>query len=492
MTAIRRQRPFLAAPRYVHVAIASQSGRRHLRLAPQATYLQKRVKSSAAAVNDDDDYSDLTPFLLADIGEGIAEVEVLQWFVEVGEEVKQFDRICEVQSDKATVEITSRYDGRIASLEYQVGDMAKVGQPLLLLESDDGGNADLKEGQEKIFKIEAFKEEEPLQIPTIASRFQLSTDDETNVSSPNKTRKVPTSPAIRKLAKEHNLDLSTIVGSGPKGRVLKGDVLIVLRERGFIVQPSTTSPSATAQSITGSSPATVITSIHQASLPLQEDTILELRGYNRLMVQSMIASLQIPHMVYADELNVTQLVAHKQSLPFLPYLCKAVSKALSEYPLLNSSFNGESISLHKDHNLGIAMDTPRGLIVPVIHEAQNKTIAEIFQELKRLKELAQTGTVPSHDLQGATFTLSNIGAIGGGGTYMSPIVTPPQVAIGAVGKIQRLPRFVDDSNDVVEAHICTVSWAGDHRVVDGATMARFHGQVKHYMQEPLAILKNCK
>jgi 2-oxoisovalerate dehydrogenase E2 component (dihydrolipoyl transacylase) len=483
---------------YLHAA------RPHLpaRKIPSSAALASWNRFKSTATMAEEDKQTMTPFLLADIGEGIAEVEILQWFVEAGEEVKQFDRICEVQSDKATVEITSRYDGRIASLEYQVGEMAKVGLPLLFLETDDDGIEN--QDSDRVI-MEEFKEEEPLQIPTIASQFQLSADDE-NLSPPQTKGKVQTTPAIRKMSKEHNLDLSTIVGTGPKGRVLKGDVLTVLRERG-LVQPPATSPTmntkmSVAQSSTkvstnvdSSDPPSVITSIDQASLPLQDDTILELRGYNRLMVKSMVASLQIPHMVYADELDLTQLMIHKQSLPFLPYLCKAVSKALAEYPVLNSSFIAESnsVHLHKDHNLGIAMDTPRGLIAPVIAQAQNKTIAEIQEELKRLKELAQNGTVPSQDLQGATFTISNIGAIGGNGTYMSPIVTPPQVAIGAFGKIQRLPRFVSpDSNQVEEARICTVSWAGDHRVVDGATMARFHGQVKQYMQDPISILKDCR
>ena len=170
-----------------------------------------------------------------------------------------------------------------------------------------------------------------------------------------------------------------------------------------------------------------------------------------------------------------------------------------DYPLLNSSYDqsNNSITLWKDHNIGIAMDTPRGLIVPVIHKCQDKSITDILDDLKRLKALAQEqGTVPSEDLQGATITLSNIGAIGAG-TYMSPIVTAPQVAIGAMGKIQRLPRFVDNgenskSNVVEEVHVCNVSWGGDHRVIDGATMARFHKQWKDYVEDPMKLIQDLK
>ena len=499
---------------------------------------------SSTAVQDDDDDDDTTtsnsnsnnnptiPFLLADIGEGIAEVELLQWFVQEGDTVQQFDRICEVQSDKATVEITSRYDGNITSLEHVVGDMVPVGSPLLFLESleeEEDGVVSLHTASTHTEPMEY--DEQLLHIPTIASQYHLSAavgdedndddDDDAATTTTTTTRfqqqKVQTTPAIRKLAMEYNLDLSTIVGTGPKGRVLKGDVLTVLRERGLMEMPAkttttmTTTAASTIAPSSSSSSSKLITSMDQATLPLQEDTTLEIRGYNRLMVQTMTASLQIPHMVYADEINVNQLLAYKKQLPFLPFIIKAVSQSLHKYPLLNASFfdnnqgsssnpKNSSITLFRNHNIGIAMDTPRGLIVPVIRHVQEKSIVEIAAELKRLKELATQGTVPSEDLQGATFTLSNIGAIGGGGTYMSPIITPPQVAIGAIGQIQRLPRFANNNNDnsentsrqVEEAHICTISWGGDHRVVDGATLARFHTQWKGYMQNPISLVQEMK
>ena len=148
-------------------------------------------------------------------------------------------------------------------------------------------------------------------------------------------------------------------------------------------------------------------------------------------------------------------------------------------------------------DIGIAMDTPRGLIVPVIKQCQNKSLPELAEELKHLKAAVAEGVggLAASDLKGATFTLSNVGAIGGGGTYMSPIVTPPQVAIGALGQIRRLPRYVTlsstdpaQSQTIEEAHICAVSWAADHRVVDGATVARFHKSFKEYMEDPIKLL----
>lgn len=516
----------------------------------------RRFKGSALPYDDghDDDLPTPTtsttattttntiPFLLADIGEGIAEVELMQWFVQRGDIVQQFDRICEVQSDKATVEITSRYDGMVDSLEHNVGDMVKVGTPLLYMVSSEE-----ETGQgEKIETVASSRQEqeaqeEPLRIPTIAARYHFQSDDDDGdgggtlkevaaippLPYNNNNNKVQTSPAIRKLAREHDLDLSTIVGTGPKGRVTKGDVLTVLRERGMVTStnfPSTTAPVATPitaaptkaapPGVTSpdTSPSTTTasaTSLGQVQLPLQHDTVLQLRGYNRLMVQSMTASLQIPHMVYSDEIDLTTFLRYKKAQPsqklgFLPFAIKAVSKALEKYPLLNASYQTSDsggddhqqqshVTMWKDHNIGIAMDTPRGLVVPVLKQCQDQSIPELANQLKRLKEAALTGTIPVEDLTGATFTLSNIGAIGAGGTYMCPVVTSPQVAIGALGKIQRLPRFVSsDSTEVHEAHICVVSWGGDHRVVDGATMARFHTQWKEYMEDPLRLLLEMK
>eukprot|EP00934_Nitzschia_sp_Nitz4_P009339 Nitzschia sp. Nitz4//scaffold175_size95217//32564//34132//NITZ4_004720-RA/size95217-processed-gene-0.49-mRNA-1//1//CDS//3329538930//9329//frame0 len=438
------------------------------------------------------------PFLLADIGEGIAEVELLQWFVQPGDTVQQFDLICEVQSDKATVEITSRYDGKIASLEHAVGDMVPVGKPLLFMDAEGHEHDDPSAGGSAAVE-EAVPETppaptEPLQAPsTTPSEPEVVTPPPT-MTTPGSNNKVLTTPAIRKIAKENSLDLSTITGTGPKGRILKGDVLAYLKEKdgapaiGGSTVPSSASSVSSSTTTTASSS---VTSVDQLQLPLQQDTVLELRGYTRLMVQSMTASLQIPHMVFGDEVDITAL--RISSLPFLPFCIKATSVALSNYPLLNSTFDSANNQLHlrKDHNIGIAMDTPRGLIVPVLKQVQDKSIEEIVQDLERLKEAARNGAVPSDDLQGATFTLSNIGAIGAG-TYMSPIITSPQVAIGALGSIQRLPRFVGDSMEVQEAHIVHFSWAGDHRVIDGATMARFHKKFQSMVEDPLQLVRELK
>jgi len=202
-------------------------------------------------------------------------------------------------------------------------------------------------------------------------------------------------------------------------------------------------------------------------------------------------------MGYGDEVDVTRLLEHKRyleasastRLSVLALSVKALSLAMLEYPAINSSICLESmtLTLHPNHNVGIAMDTPRGLAVPVIRNCQDKSIVEITQEIDRLKSLAQEGRLAKEDLDGSTITLSNIGSIGG--TYTSPIISSPQVAIGAMGKIRRTPRFVDDSSlEVEEAHIMTMTWAGDHRALDGATLARFAERWKQYLETPTQML----
>ncbi|KAI2503099.1 dihydrolipoamide acetyltransferase [Fragilaria crotonensis] len=440
-----------------------------------------RYKSSLPI--DDDDYQNksLIPFLLADIGEGIAEVEVLQWFVEPGEQVKQFDKVCEVQSDKANVEITSRFDGVVESLADS-SQMVRVGTPLMHLWVERTNDADKATTVAPMHNVDV--EQDKLHIPTFASSYQ--------------TNKVSATPAVRKLGMEYSLDLGNVVGSGPNGRVLKSDVLQMLQQSGRIATPKNTDDK---QSSTYSGQLTTNPTIENTELtkvPTQgerQDETVPIRGYNRLMVKTMTESLSIPHMCYADEINMNQVLQARKSvdgikLSILPFAVKAASLGMTDYPVLNSSLNLQemTITYHANHNIGVAMDTPRGLAVPVVKECQNLSIVEIAQELDRLKVAAAGGNLSEADISGATFTLSNIGAIGG--TYMSPIVASPQVAIGAMGKIQRLPRFVGDAVEGV--NIMQISWGGDHRVIDGATMARFSNRWKELMENPMAMVFRMK
>ena len=475
---------------------------------------QRRFRSALPDEYYDDHQDETTlstkPFILADIGEGIAEVELLRWFVEEGQVISEFDPVCEVQSDKATVEITSRFDGKVQKLAFStVGNMIKVGEPILWIETDQQDAEEqhsdyTMEGETPISPSPSTQEQGETSATMQEPRLSSDTPEHDSMgeSDSASSNKILTSPAVRKIARDNSLNLSDINGTGPSGRIVKGDVLAVLN-----VARNPTSSNAAVEETKQSA---------QFSTPIDgEKQVVPLRGYNRIMADTMAASLSIPHMVYSDEINLNRFVKYKleqqqldlrsdveesaKKLLFLPLAIKAASKALERYPWLNASFDEEKYeaTLWKDHNIGIAMDTPRGLIVPVIKKCQTKSLPEIAEELKRLKDavVESQGGLPAEDLQGATFTLSNVGAIGGGGTYMSPIITPPQVAIGALGQIRRLPRFATPSSTdpaqsqtIEEAHICAVSWAADHRVVDGATVARFHKSFKEYMEDPVKLL----
>ena len=424
----------------------------------------------------------------------------------------------------------SRYDGKVTRLQGDVGDMIKVGTPLLYIQGEShssSGSTSLEQQQEEEI-MTSRREEEQLHIPKIASKFHLKSDDisardvhssamDNNddasaspmVPTGNMTNEpVLTTPAIRKLAKEYQLDLRTIVGTGPKGRILKGDILSLLETSGKLKHraPSTSTAGSLPRRLqeqesesSSSVKPNVAKKVAEMELPLEQDVGVPLRGYQRLMAQTMTASLQIPHMVYCDEIDMTRVKSLKSDIgvSILPFCIKAVSLALQQFPQLNATFDSASevLTYHASHNIGIAMDTPRGLIVPVIFNVQEKTMHDIAQDLERFKMIVVEGDskFESADLQNATFTLSNIGALGSGGTVMGPVVTPPMVAIGAMGKIQRLPRFAsNNSMEVIEAHIMHMSWAGDHRVLDGATLARFHTTWKRYMEQPLTLLDKLK
>merc|ERR1719273_3084231 len=215
-------------------------------------------------------------------------------------------------------------------------------------------------------------------------------------------------------------------------------------------------------------------------------------------MKSMMEALKIPHFGYKDEIDMSQLVNLRKDLKaaclergvklsYMPFIVKACSMALMHFPVLNSSYNVEAgtITYKASHNIGLAMDTPMGLLVPNIKSVQQLSVFDIALELSRLHNLGLAGKLSTKDLSGGTFSLSNIGSIGG--TYAKPVILPPQVAIGALGKVQKLPRF--DSNDnLIKAHIVKLSWSADHRIIDGATMARFSNLMKSYIENPATMI----
>jgi len=437
-------------------------------------------------------------FLLADIGEGIAEVEVLEWSVKPGAKVEEFDELLKVQSDKAATEITSPYEGTVVELMVEVGDMAKVGKPLCRIEVEG----------------EAEAEASADASPTDAGETTAKGTDSATESAPSssvdtdfKSGKVLTSPAVRRLAKEKNVDLMMIAGSGPKGRILKEDVLKFLSGAAPAQTASPTPPTKATPKATStptSAPGSTQATIARPSMPARsaEDQEVPVRGLDRIMVQTMQAAHTVPTLLYSDEFSVNSLVRtrtqckpHAESLgvklTYLPFIIKSASMALLEYPKLNSHVNEDCTSfvMKGAHNIGVAVQTPAGLIVPNVKNVQDKSIIEIAADLGDLQALGQAGKLTKDQLTGGTFTISNIGTIGG--TVCKPLIVVPEVAIAALGKFQAVPRF-DNNDNIYKDTIMNVSLSADHRIIDGATVASFSNLWKQYLEHPETMMIHCK
>ncbi|KAI7816607.1 2-oxoacid dehydrogenases acyltransferase-domain-containing protein [Gamsiella multidivaricata] len=461
------------------------------------------------------------PFMLADIGEGITECEVIQWFVKAGDKVEEFDRLCEVQSDKASVEITSRFTGTIATLKYQVGDMAKVGKPLVEIET---GDADIAAAEEVTADgpitagPDAMSDSAPGHAaPEDGLRAHSHVIQDMNAvaamtdSAPGKAERVETptaehiltfaTPAVRRVAKENNVDIAQIKGSGKGGRVMKEDVMAYLTNG-----RQSTATSKAASTPTATTPA-------KAHIPAGEDKVQPLSMIQKAMFKQMTKSLSIPHFGFADEIILDNATAFRAALntyvakspekynfkkvSYMPIFIKALSVALEQYPIMNACIiDGDDASTAKlkyraSHNIGVAMDTPNGLIVPNIKNVQNLSVLEVASELARLQEAGKKNAIPMADLRDGTLSLSNVGMIGG--TYLNPVVVTSEVAIAAVGKMQRLPRFKMVEEDgkkverVVAQQIVNISWSADHRVIDGATVARFSEAWKTVVENPFLL-----
>lgn len=422
-------------------------------------------------------------FHLSDIGEGIREVTVKEWYVKVGDVVEQFDNLCEVQSDKASVTITSRYDGKIVKLHHNVDEIALVGKPLLDFDVVD-------------------EAEEESDSSSSSSSSSDSSDDESKPAvagekgATGTTGKVLATPAVRRIAMENKVDLAKVTATGRNGRVLKGDVLEYLE----VIPKGTVKPHPT---LAKSQPAQKPASTTPAPIDLkQAETVLPLKGVAKAMVKTMTEALKIPHFAYCDEVDVSKLVAVREQLKdeatrqgikltYMPFFLKAASNALFQYPILNSSFDeaNESVILKAYHNISVAMQTPQGLVVPNVKHIEQKSILQIATELNALQERGAKGALTPNDFANGTFALSNIGIIGG--TYTHPVVMTPQVAIGGLGQTRVLPRF-NENGQVVPAHIMVVSWTADHRVIDGVTMASFSNLWKRYLENPNLLMLGAK
>ncbi len=401
-------------------------------------------------------------FILPDIGEGIVECEIVEWLVAEGDTVQEDQEVCEVMTDKAMVQIPAKHAGVIDTLYHQKGEIAKVHAPLFKL-----ALANPEEGTQSQHKEAA---------PAPVEKTPEAKAPANATPSVNGKHKAVASPAVRRKARELNIDLTQVPGSGKNGRVYKEDIDAFMNGQ---AQPQASN---------------TVTTLSQS-----QDRVEPIKGVKAAMAKQMVASVStIPHFTFSDEVDLTELMQLRAKLKtqyqeqgikltMMPFFIKALSLAIKEFPVLNSQVNDACTELtyFAAHNIGMAVDGKLGLMVPNIKDCQAKSIVDIANEVTRLTENARSGKVSPDDLKGGTISISNIGAIGG--TTATPIINKPEVAIVALGKVQKLPRF--NAEGGVEArNLMQVSWSGDHRVIDGGTIARFNNLWKSYLENPSTMM----
>lgn len=416
-------------------------------------------------------------FILPDIGEGIVECELVEWLVKEGDAVVEDQPIADVMTDKALVQIPAMHNGVIDKLFYKQGEIAKVHEPLFsMVPAGDEVSSEGKEtANDVLAEVKVEKVEDSVSSNVIVEK-------ESQVVEQRKTNgKAVASPAVRRVARELDINISEVTGSGKKGRVYKDDV-VSFEQGGNIIAVQTKT----------------------SSTCVDPSYVEKIKGIKAVMAKAMVNSVStIPHFTYCEEIDMTELIklrlALKEAtivkemakqdikLTMMPFFMKAMSLALKEFPVINSQVNEDCTELtyFNDHNIGMAVDSKIGLLVPNVKEVQNKSILELATDITRLTADARSGRVQSADLKGGTITISNIGAIGG--TVATPIINKPEAAIVALGKLQKLPRF--NEQGIVEARsIMQVSWSGDHRIIDGGSIARFCNLWKSFLEQPSNML----
>lgn len=375
-----------------------------------------------------------------DVGEGVTEGTLVKWLVKTGEDIKADQAVAEIETDKAIVEIPSPKAGKIMKLFGKEGDVIKVGSALASL---------------------ALSGEE-VKIPEVQPEAKVEI----------KPERVLAAPSTRKLARELGVDITKVKGTGAGGRITDEDVKKFAEAKPEVAAPEVPE--------------------------MKFEERIPVKGIRKTIAERMVKSLfTAPHVVSMDEADVTELVKLREKekkvaeekgvkLTYLAFIVKAVTVALKQHPYLNASLDAEKneIVLKKYYNVGIAVDTPEGLMVPVIKNADQKSIMELAQETEKLAEEARSRKIKLSDLKGNTFTITNIGSIGG--IFSTPIINPPDVAILGVHRIRDMPAVINGEIKIRKILPLVISF--DHRVLDGARAARFMNTLKEHLEDPDLLL----
>ena len=425
----------------------------------------------------------MSQFLLPDLGEGLEEAQLVQWLVKVGDVVQLNQAICQVETAKALVDIPSPYAGTVQVLHAQPGDTVPVGAPLITIEQGNGATA------------AASEEEQPPMLvgygaggpPQTFSRRRRGADhgaaaatasaaNSASSVAPAGERESKASPLVRKMAQERGIDLSTIRGTGPGGRIRVEDL-----EAAMSVPASAHAPSAT-------------------TMADDEERISTVGLRKAIAAKMMKSATTIPHFVEYSLFDATALSALRdrlrgeggvfagQRLTFLPFFVRALVTAVQAYPIMNSRWDeeGNAIVVKRSISVGIATDTERGLIVPVIHNAHTMSFAEIAAEIERLVPLARAGKLDAKAMTGGTITITNVGAAGPVDTG-APLINAPEACVVGFGAIKLRPTVAGEQ--VLARPGAWISIACDHRIVDGATAAQFMGALVSGLEQPDGLVE---
>ena len=440
-----------------------------------------------------------TEFKLPDLGENIASGDVVTVFVSEGDVVKPGQALLEVETDKAVIEVPCPPGGRIAQVLVKKGDTVKVGQTLVLLDAVGAASAPAKPAPQASPQAQSSSPAPtpapkpaaapapvqpvaaaPVATAAVASSQRAAVAEPTDAAT---TAVDPAGPAVRRLARELGVDLGRIRGSGPAGRIVREDVITAVRQaggQGTATRSHATDSGSTERDDWG---------------PVRREQLSRMR---KTIATNMVRSVStIPHLTNFDDADVTELEHLRKAstqeyaksnvkLTALGFVIKAVSLSLRQHPAVNASIDMEKGELvYKDYvNIGLAVDTPRGLVVPVLRNCDTLTIPQIAQAVTDTAEKAKNSQYGIEDLRGGTFTISNLGAIGG--TYSTPIINWPEVAILLVGRSRKMPVVRDDR---IEARLMMpLSLSYDHRVIDGAAAARFLKEIIGYLESPGRLL----
>lgn len=449
-------------------------------------------------------------FKMPDIGEGIHEGEIVKWFIKPGDKVQEDDVLCEVQNDKAVVEIPSPVEGTVEEILIGEGTVATVGQVLVTFDAPGYENLQFK-GDDHDDAAPAQEKTEAQVQSTLEGGQQLD-KDKADAPKPegatgagataanaapeaevDPNRRVIAMPSVRKYAREKGVDIRLVSGSGNNGRVLKNDIDAYLnkgQEPAKNVQPEAAAPQETE---TGAGEAKA--AVPQGQYP---ETREKMSGIRKAIAKAMVNSKHTaPHVTLMDEVEVTKLVAHRKKfkevaaekgikLTFLPYVVKALTSALREYPALNTSVDDEAGELIQKHyyNIGIAADTDKGLLVPVVKDADRKSVFTISNEINDLAGKARSGKLAPDEMKGGSCTITNIGSAGG--QWFTPVINHPEVAILGIGRIAE--KAVVRNGEIVAAPVLALSLSFDHRVIDGATAQNALNHIKRLLNDPELLL----